>query len=108
MKRLVEFPLEAGGSVKVEIEDIEAVPVPGMAFRGERVVEKAAETFEKTLAKIKPAVNAVVATLGDIALKPDEVGVEFGVTFDGKFDAVIAGASAGASLKVTLTWKPSK
>lgn len=55
MKHLIEFPLEDGGTILVEVEVPEA---PGMvpAARGAaEVVQKAGQTFEAALDKIRSA-----------------------------------------------------
>ena len=52
MRRLVEFPLQDGGSVQVEVDD---GPVPrevtrGWADRDRRVVDQAPQCFEQAVA----------------------------------------------------------
>lgn len=106
MKRLVEFPLEKGGSVVVEIEAPEGL---GMAPAGriEEALERAGQTFEEALDKIRPAVATVIQKLHALSDPPDKVEVEFGLKLSAQAGAVIAAASTEAHYKVTLTWNRS-
>lgn len=108
MKRLIEFPLEGGGSIVVEVD--EPVPEGGVerAARPSEISEKAEETFQAALDKIKPAAESIINQLRGISEVPDEIGVEFGIKLNGKFGAVIASAEAEANYKVTLAWKGSR
>ena len=104
MKRLVEFPLEGGSSVLVEVE--EADPDGGVvmaARKGE--IENASQSFEAALEKIKPAAAAVISKLRDMSESPDEIEMEFGLGLSAKAGAFIASAGTTANFKVTLTWR---
>ncbi|MFP5264098.1 MAG: CU044_2847 family protein [Blastocatellia bacterium] len=105
MKRLVEFPLEDGGSMVVEVED----PAPGVGtLRGAHpveVAERAAQTFETSLAKIKPAAAAIIAKLREMSDQPEQVAVEFGIKLSGAAGVVLASTAVEANFRVTLTWK---
>ena len=106
MKRLVEFPLEEGGTILVEVD---APKEPGIvpAARG-ATVEKAQQTFEQALEKIRPAAQSIIAKLRDLNDPPDEVEVEFGVKMNAEAGAIFASVSGEANYKVTLTWKQEK
>lgn len=104
MKRLVEFPLEGGSSVLVEVE--EADPDGGVvmaARKGE--IENASQSFEAALEKIKPAAAAVISKLRDMSESPDEIEMEFGLGLSARAGAFIASAGTTANFKVTLTWR---
>ncbi len=102
MKRLVEFSLEKGGSIVVEIDEPE---VGGTVRAGrEDKIEKARETFEDALNKVLPATKTVVEKLRNMASKPDEIEVTFGVNLSTMAGAVIASASATANFGVTVRW----
>ncbi len=103
MKHLVEFLLEEGGSIVVEIDE----PETGGTVRAGREdkIEKARETFEDALNKVLPATKTVVEKLRDMASKPDEIEVTFGVNLSTMAGAVIASASATANFGVTVRWK---
>ena len=102
MKRLVEFPLEEGGSIVVEVDE----PETGGTVRAGRedTIEKARETFEDALNKVLPATRSVVEKLRGMASKPDEIEVTFGVNLSTMAGAVIASASATANFGVTVRW----
>lgn len=106
MKRLIEFPLEDGGSVLVEVDEPEQ---PGMPVRaatsGSQVAEKAGQTFDAALDRIRPAATVIIQKLRSLHDPPDEVEVEFGLKMNAEAGAVVAAAGVEANYKVTLTWK---
>jgi hypothetical protein len=102
VKRLIEFELAEGGTVVVEVDD-EETGLERAARPGE-IAEKAGQTFESALDRIKPAAEAILQRLSGLAKSPDEIQVEFGVKLSGKLGAVIASVDAEATYKVTLKW----
>lgn len=107
MKRLVEFPLEDGDVILVEVE---VPPEAGMvpAARGGEIVQRAGQSFEAALDKIRPAAQAIIHKLRALHDPPDEVEVEFGLKMSAEAGAILAAAGAEANYKVTLTWKQEK
>lgn len=102
MKHLVEFPLEEGGSIVVEIDEPE---IGGTVRAGrEDKIEQARETFEEALNKVLPATKTVVEKVRGMASRPDEIEVTFGVNLSTMAGAVIASASASANFGVTVRW----
>lgn len=108
MKRLVEFPQEDGTSLLVEVD--EPVPEGGVvrAARPGEVAEKASQTFEAALAKMKPMAGAIFTALQDLAQCPEQIQVEFGVKMTANAGAVLASAGVEGTYKVTLTWKSGR
>jgi hypothetical protein len=104
MGRLVEFPLEDGGSVLVEVEGSAAGPVTRGLGDRHGVTEQARQTFEQAVARVQPAAQALVSRLRTLADSPEEIGVEFGLELSAEAGAFIAAASSTANFKVTLTW----
>lgn len=105
MKRLVEFPLEDGSIVLIESDEPEA---KGPIVRGigpREMAERAEQTFESALGRIKPVAGAVIAKLRDLSDPPEQVEIEFGIKLGAKAGAFITSADAEATFKVTLTWK---
>jgi Trypsin-co-occurring domain 1 len=102
MKHLVEFPLEEGGSIVVEIDE----PETGGTVRAGRedTIEKARETFEGALGKVLPATKTVVEKLRGMASRPDEIEVAFGVNLSTVAGAFIASVGAEANFGVTVRW----
>lgn len=105
MKRLIEFPLEGGGSVVVEVDEPEAEGGVVRAARPGEVSERAQLSFEEALGKLRPAAESIIARLRALSDPPDQVGVEFGLKLSAGAGAVIASAAAEANYRVTLTWK---
>lgn len=102
MKHLVEFPLEDGSSVVIEVDE----PETGGTVRAGRndTLAKAKETLEDALDKVLPVTKSVVEKLRSIGNKPDEIEVAFGVKLTTTAGAVIASATAEANFDVTLRW----
>ena len=102
MKHLVEFPLEEGGSIVVEIDE----PETGGTVRAGREdkIEKARETIEDALNKVLPATKTVVEKLRNMASRPDEIEVTFGAKLSTMASAFTASASAAANFGVTVRW----
>jgi hypothetical protein len=108
-RRLVEFPLEDGGTVLVQVEDGSAAGghggdevTRGWGGREERVVLQAQQSFE-------PAVQALVHRLRSVAESPQEIKkVDFGVELSAEVGAFVAGASSTGNFTVSMTWRPGR
>lgn len=105
MKRFIEFPLEDGSSIIVEVNEPEERGSRRVARGTEEEPEKAPQTFEQALGKICPATEKVITTLRGLVQKPDEVEMEFGFTLNAGAGVIITSASTEANYKVTLRWK---
>lgn len=106
MKRLVEFPLEEGGTILVEVESEEGAGMVPAARGGERsVTERARQSFEEAWEKVRPAAAAIVGKLRTLHDPPDKVEVTFGLKMDAEAGAILASAGMEANFKVTLTWR---
>ena len=104
MAQLVEFPLAAGGSVLVDVTAPQAGPVT-RGLKGADVIERARQTFEEAVGRIRPALEGVINQLGSLAQVPDEVHVEFGLDLHAEAGAFIAAVSSTANFTVALTWR---
>ena len=107
MKRLVEFPLEDGTSMLVEIEEPDQSGLV-KASRSDDVVAKAHQTLEKSLEKVKPAAQFVIQKLRELHDAPDEVQVSFGLKLSAEAGAVLASGGVEANYMVTLKWAKEK
>ncbi len=103
MKRIVEFPLENGDSIFVEVDE-PANTDDRIGLRDE-IVEKANQTFESTLEKIKPIANVILTKVRTLHQPADEVEVKFGVKISAELGAVIASGSGEVNYEITLKWK---
>ena len=105
MRRIIEYPLEDGGTVKVEVgeSDLDGRPVRGV--RTGEIVEKAQQSFEATLALLQPSTDAIIGKLRSLSARPDEVEVKFGLKLTATAGALIAAAATEAQFEIRLTWK---
>ncbi len=108
MKQLIEFPLEDGTSILVEVDQPE--PEGGLVktARPGEVVARASQTLEQAMEKIKPAAAAVIKKLRGLSDPPDEISVEFGIKLSAEAGAVVASAGVEANYTVTLKWEREK
>ena len=104
MKRLISFPLEAGGSVLIEVEEESGATVTRALHPGD-VVEVVSSTFEAAIEAIKPAAVAIASKFRNFADAPEGVEVEFGLKFAGQAGAFIASASTEAQFRDKVVWK---
>jgi hypothetical protein len=103
--RLVEFPLQDGGSVLVQVDEAAAGPVTRGLGDSRTVTEQARLTFEDAISRVQPAAQSLISRLRALADAPDEVGLEFGLELSAEAGAFIASASSTANFRVTLTWR---
>jgi hypothetical protein len=111
MKRLVEFPLQNGGTMLIEVDEPERYSETttrgsvSKAIRpGGEIVENAGKTFEEALEKIKPAAQCIIDKLRELHDAPDEISVEFGIKLSAEAGAFVASVSLEANYKVALKW----
>jgi len=97
MKRLVEFELEEGGTILVEVEVPKRPGVEHAAMRGGEVVRRAGQTFEAALDKVRPAAQAIIRKLRALHDPPDEIEVEFGLKMSAEAGAVVGPTTGSPS-----------
>ncbi|MEW6491298.1 MAG: CU044_2847 family protein [Cyanobacteriota bacterium] len=102
MKRIVEFPLESGGSILVEVDE-PSVTDPRIGLRDE-VTQQAQKTFESALDTVKPLANAIMTKVRSLNQPADEVEVKFGVKMSAELGAVIASGNGEVNYEITLKW----
>jgi Trypsin-co-occurring domain 1 len=106
MKRLVEFPLQEGGIVLVEIDESSTGPaMRGLGKDRSTLAERADRTFEEATATVTPVARSLVSRLRAMDDPPDEIGVEFGVQLSAQTGAFIASVAAEANFRVSMTWR---
>ena len=105
MKHLVEFPLEEGGSIVVEVDEPVLEDDIVLASKRGEVASKASQTFEAALESLKPTAGAIITKLSSLSSPPDEVEMGFGLKLSAKAGAIIASAGTEANFNVKLTWK---
>jgi hypothetical protein len=108
MKRLVEFPLEDGGTLLVEVDERPTGPVMrGRGGEGSTLAERTDRTFEEATASVTPAARSLINRLRAMDDPPDEIEVEFGIQLSAKTGAFIASVAAEANFRVVMTWRGS-
>jgi hypothetical protein len=110
MKHLVEFPLEDGTTIMVEVEESEEEGLKRVS-RGSDIIERAHQTLEQSLERVRPAAQFVLEKLRSMHDSPDEIEVQFGINLNAECGAVLASASVVANYSVKLKWvkdKPSQ
>jgi hypothetical protein len=105
MKHLIEFSLEDGEVMLVEVE-AEEVAGGGIvpASRGDNLPEKATMSFQEAIDKVKPGAEAIIKKLRGLSDPPNEMEVSFGLKLTATAGAVIASAGIEANYTVTLKW----
>jgi hypothetical protein len=104
VKRLIEFPLESGGYVLVEVTESEASDSLGRIGREDELLQKSQQTFEAALDGIKPIASTLINKLRSLNQPADEVQVKFGLKMSAEAGAVIASASIEGNYEITLKW----
>jgi Trypsin-co-occurring domain 1 len=104
VQRLIEFPLQDGGTVLVQVNESGIGPTTrGLSNRA--VAEQAQHTFEQAVDRVRPAAQALINQLRGLADSPNEIGIEFGLELNAEAGAFIASASTTANFRVSLTWR---
>ncbi|MEA5507213.1 CU044_2847 family protein [Halotia wernerae UHCC 0503] len=103
MKRIVEFPLESGEFILVEVD--ETTETDDRIGLRDQVVEKATQTFESALSTVKPVANAIIAKMNSLHQPADEVEVKFGIKISAQLGAIVASGNGEVNYEITLKWK---
>jgi hypothetical protein len=107
MARIVEFPLEDGGSVLVRVPDDSFTFGEATRGLGDSLgaLTRAHETLEDAVSRVLPAAQALLRRLRSALEAPDEIRVEFGVELTAQAGAILAAAGSSASFHVSVTWR---
>lgn len=106
VKRLVDFPLEQGGSVLVEVNEASAGPaMRGLGKDRLTVADQTDKTFEEATATVLPAASGLLSRLRTADDPADEISIEFGVQLSAQTGAFIASAAVEANFRVSMTWR---
>jgi hypothetical protein len=108
MKKLIEFLLEGGDVMLIEVEADEPeksglVPA-NLGVHGENLPERATMTFQEAIDKVKPGAEIIIKKLRGLTDPPDEMQIAFGLKLNAAAGAVIASAGIEANYTVTLKW----
>jgi hypothetical protein len=105
MKKLVEFPLEDGTCLTVEVDEPDSPDSLVRASRDNELIVHAQQSFESAIDRVKPAASIIIQKLRSLHDSPDEIDVEFGLKLTATAGAVVAAAGLEANYKVTLKWQ---
>jgi hypothetical protein len=108
VKRLVEFLLEDGSTILVEVDQPEQKSGVGRISREDEMMLKAQQTFEKALERVKPIAGTIINKLRSLNEPADEIEVKFGIKMSAEAGAIIAAASVEGNYEITLKWKQQK
>jgi uncharacterized protein YukE len=104
MKQLIEFPVENGESIWIEVE--EPKPKGGEIEVSRRdLTKKANKTFQDAMQIVKPVSDAIINKISQLNDNIKEIEVEFGMKMDVKAGAIIASTGVEANFKMKLKWK---
>jgi hypothetical protein len=101
---LIEFPLDGGGSVLVQVSDSSSDLPTTRGWGDKQIRATAGQTFEHAISAVQPAAEALlnrVKAIGSI----DEVSIEFGLELSAEAGAFIASTAATANFKISMTWR---
>jgi hypothetical protein len=102
MKHLVEFPLQDGGGIVIEVDEPES---QGTIRAGrEGVIAQAKETFEEALDHVLPVAKSLAEKLHNTVNRPDEIEISFGVKLNTQVGAIIAAVNGEANFSVKMHW----
>jgi len=100
VKNIVEFSLENGDSVLIEVD--QSSDRIGIA---DDMAEKAKITFEAALNTVKPVANTIMDKIRELNQPASEVEVKFGIKMTAGLGAIVASGSADVNYEITLKWK---
>ena len=104
MATLVRLQTATGDSILVEID----APSGGTEKRVSRkdLIETGRHKLEEAFDAIWPVAAALAARVGELAVRPEQVQLEFGIKLSAEAGAFIAKTGLEGNFKVALTWKP--
>ena len=114
MKKIVEFEVEGGPPVYVEVEaareeDDEALagfePVRRSLARG--ADQDRGGRWRGAIEQVRPAVEDVIEVFREVAT-PDEIGIEFSLKLNTRVNAFVFSSDGEATFKVSLKWSNPK
>lgn len=107
MTQVVEFPLDGGDFVLVEVSDLGGGDVDRVGRAG-TMVRETGETLQDVLRGTRSAIESVLGQMRDMAEPPDKVTLKFGIKFTASAGVVVAKAASEANFELTVEWaKPS-
>jgi Trypsin-co-occurring domain 1 len=101
MTGVVAFPSGQGGTVLVEVHDLDESA--SRVARGD-IPAETTRRFDDVLEIVRPIASAVLSKIEGLGRAPDSVEVEFGIALSFRLGAVLASSGADAHLRVSIKW----
>jgi NTP-dependent ternary system trypsin peptidase co-occuring protein len=104
MAELLRYEVDEITTIAVEVDDDR----PGFESASPRdIPARAAEKFSDILASGRRAAEIAFEQFRDMAVKPDEIGMEIGLKITAEAGAVIAKTSSEGHIVLKLVWRPA-
>lgn len=114
MKKIVEFEVEGGPPVYVEVEAArgeEDEPLAGFEpvrrSAGRGLPEEVGGRWRGAIEQVRPAVEDVIEVFRAVST-PDEIGIEFSLKLNTRVNAFVFSSDGEATFKVSLKWSNPK
>lgn len=114
MKKIVEFEVEGGPPVYVEVEAARADEDEALAgfepvrrSLGRSTGDERGGRWRAAIDQVRPAVEDVIEVFRAVST-PDEIGVEFSLKLNTKVNAFVFSSDGEATFKVSLKWSNRK
>ena len=106
MMQIVEFQLEDGTSIQVEVNESSNKDT----IRAGRSIipEKAKQTFEEAISKVVPVTKGVIEQLKVLHDSLDEIEISFGFTLSAEAGIILTSLSQSANFNLVLRWSKAK
>ena len=104
MKRVIEFPMDNGEMLLVEVDDVGGSSSTLRGMPSPNVIERARVTYEQAIDNIRPAAESIIIRMRELAEPPDVIDLEFGIKLSADIGAFLASTSAEAQFTLRLTW----
>jgi hypothetical protein len=99
---LVEFTLDDGGSVLVEVT---GSPYEETVGHTDDLIARVGVSFDAAIGRVRDAAMAALGQFQQMTRQPNEVEITFGVKLDTEVGAVIAKTGVEGQLGIKLTWR---
>lgn len=114
MAKYVEFPLEGGGTILIEVADEPARSPSGFMRTGSgegggEGPSKAQTTFDASVESISRSADLLVTKLRGLSAPPDELEINFNLKAAGEMGSLaVSKAGSEANFAVSLKWRTDK
>ena len=112
MADYIEFPLQEGGTIIIEVDETENRHENGglvpASRGGKKVLVVTEKTFDDAVEHVRHAADVLLKKLRSLHQSPDEIEVTFGLKASGELGGTFLVAKAGVEANYTVKLKWSK